>query len=143
MVSPAAAGGEGAAVRDRALRFIVRVPTGWWVRIQRKLFRYTKLFADADHGGRARSLAAAKRDRDAVERTLEPSGRPQAAAPGHGYVRKAQKHGRSVWEGFVWLNDRRHARTQNLIEVWGPRVAKRRCEEWLARHRRALGARRS
>jgi len=129
-------------VKDRTgLRFIVRTRGGWWVRIQRKAFRYSKFFSDSASGGRMRALAVAKLDRDAIERTLQPSERIAPAAPGHGYVRKALKHGRAVWEGFVWLKGRRHARTQNLIDVWGPRVAKWRCEEWLAEHRRALGVR--
>lgn len=125
-------------VRNRPLLFIVRIQGGWRVKIERKTFFFLRAFMDRDLGGRWRALEAAKLARDAAAARMPPSERAPAL-PGHGYVRKTRKAGRLAYEGFVWLGRGRHARTQNLIDVWGPRVAKRRCEDWLARHRRALG----
>ena len=45
-----------------------------------------------------------------------------------------------AWAGWIRLEGKRCSRTQWFVDVWGERVAKRRCSEWLKRKRRELGS---
>lgn len=140
-------------VRDRpyAMRYITRVDTEknhcFFVRFQRttrtgrRFNAAVKSFSDGVLGGKAAALAAAQKWRDETERELAP---PQSreVPPGHGYVRRCTWQGRPAFEGWMKLEGkRRSVRTKWLIDVWGPRVAKRRCQEWLALKQAELSAR--
>jgi hypothetical protein len=131
------------------LKFITRLDYNrthaYWVRFQMQLPGkqsprvISRSFSDGKHGGKAQALAAAVRWRNATVRELALRTAPRRTPVGHGYVRKTERSGRPVYEGWVKLDDQGHiARTQWIIDVWGPRVAKRNCERWLANKRKEI-----
>lgn len=123
---------------------------GWWVRLYRtdalgKKTCTSKVFSDGVHGGKRKALAKAIAWRDKAARRLPPPKKLQSAPslrPGDGHVRRTMRWRRNdwwpVWEGWVRLEGRRCAMTNWSIERWGSAEAKRRCEAWLAGHRRRL-----
>jgi hypothetical protein len=130
------------------LRYITRIDSKrthcWWVRFQRVLADGSvrpivgKTIPDARHGGKLKAHAAAKAFRDRAARLVPPPRRIPRNV-GHGYVRRTEIGGRPVWEGWIRLEGKRCSRTKWFIDVWGSRVAKRRCTEWLERKRGELG----
>lgn len=117
---------------------------GWWVRFAR--IRHGKVvlvaqqqFSDGKYGGKQKALVAAVKWRDQQAKLVDPP-RNARLPPGHGYVRRAVLDGRDVFEGWMRLPKGKVARTKWHVDVWGPIVAKRRCNEWLARKRLELAA---
>lgn len=128
----------GSSRRPVDMRFITRIAGAWWVRVQRIELHVSKLFSDSKFGGNALALAEALLYRDKVLRAAAPA-RNERKPPGHGYIRRVVIDGREAFEGWVRLEGGRSSRTQWFVDVHGPRRAKRGAEEWLRRHRRALG----
>lgn len=123
---------------------------GWWVRIYRtdwgeKRTVVSKFFSDAVHGGRRAALEKAIRYRNQQQRKVRPAskgGGDGPVPPGHGYVRRVERWQKVDWHpawcAWIRLEGGRCASTTASIERWGVAEAKRRCEAFLAKHRREL-----
>ncbi len=122
---------------DPSLRFITRVASAWWVRIQRIECKVSRMFTDSVFGGRARALEAAKAYRDEVLAEA-PAPRNDRVPPGHGYIRRVVINGRVAFRGWIRLEGMRCSRTTWFADVHGVAGAKAGVEAWLDRHRRAL-----
>ena len=118
----------------------------WWVRFYRGPAggqRCTsKLFSDAVHGGKRKALAQARAWRDLTAGTVPAKLRRRGEAPGYGYVRRAELLRRvercPAFVAWILLEGGRVASTNYSVTRWGELGAKRKCERWLAGHRREL-----
>ena len=119
---------------------------GWWVRFQRSTESGTKrviskMFSDTVHGGKVKALKAAIAWRDRTVATIPPPRRSRAIL-GSGYVKRvelARRLGASpMYLAWIRMPNGRAASTTFSINKWGAREAKRRCELYLARKRRAF-----
>lgn len=103
----------------------------------------SRCFSDVAHGGKRKALAAAKKWRDAQLEKLRPviKGGQSNTPIGYGYVRRTDVNRRKTLAPvFVaWLKTESGPKsTTRSIDVWGVAGAKRECEKWLAKARKAI-----
>jgi hypothetical protein len=102
---------------------------GWWVRIRRRGKAVQSFFSDGVHGGRAKALAKARRQRDAWLRTLPDPVDPLRKRPSVRIYRDASS-GRPVWRVYIRFPGGGIASTSRSIERYGSGEARRLCEVW-------------
>jgi len=82
---------------------------GWWVRIMRDGLQYQKFFSDAVHGGKFRSLRAAKEHRDYLLKRYP--------KPEHGNMfNRASSRNKSG--GYPGVHKSRDTKQGRIYEVW-------------------------
>jgi len=119
---------------------------GWLARVyttaegERRCTR--KLFSDGVHGGELEALDAAARWQE--DARLGVPSREKVRVPGYGYVQETVRRYRTqggelrsyrAFEAWFWDAEERPCSTSWSIETHGAELARRRCEEWLARAR--------
>lgn len=102
---------------------------GWWVRIRRRNRQVQAFFSDGKHGGRARALAKARKQRDHWLRTLPPPIDPRRTKPSVRIYRDVSS-GHPAWRVHIRFPGGGVASTSRSIKRYGSAEAKRLCERW-------------
>jgi hypothetical protein len=115
---------------------------GWWVRIRRRGNAVQAFFSDGRHGGRAKALAKARRQRDRWLRTLPDPVDPRRKRPSVRIYRDVSS-GHPAWRVYIRFPDGGIASTSRSIRRYGSGEARRLCEVWGRARLRAVRAQRS